>query len=295
MIKSFTIYREYFDLISVLSDKEQGELLLALVKFGLNEEPPDNLNPRQMAVFVNLKRPIEKYIKRSKAANTRWHTNDNANGYANDNANEYANDNANEYANEYANDNANEYANDNANKYANDNANGYANEYAQQVVNVNVNNNINNNKNNNKNINNKLNSNINNLDNNLNNIDINNIVSFIENNFNRTISSYEYEQIELLIEKYHPDITLYAFKKTLEAGKQSLNYTKGILKNWKQDNLETLKEIINFEDKFEKKNNKGKRVVPVPDWVNEEIKKSGEKIDDKEFKDFINNFRKEGE
>ena len=59
--------------------------------------------------------------------------------------------------------------------------------------------------------------------------------------------------------------------------------------------METLEEIINFEDKSEKKNNKGKRIAPVPDWLKEEINESGEKIDDNEFKDFINNFRNEGE
>ncbi len=85
------------------------------------------------------------------------------------------------------------------------------------------------------------------------NVNVNNIIKFIEDNFNRTISSYEYEQIQLLVSKYSNEIVLYAFQKTLDAGKKSLNYTKGILKNWEQDNLKTLEEIKIQENKKETK------------------------------------------
>ena len=85
------------------------------------------------------------------------------------------------------------------------------------------------------------------------NVNVNKIIEFIENNMNRTISSYEYEQIELLVNKYTEDIVLLAFKKTIEAGKKSLNYTKAILKHWEEDGLKTIEDIKNQDNKKEKK------------------------------------------
>lgn len=86
------------------------------------------------------------------------------------------------------------------------------------------------------------------------NVNVNNIIKFIEDNFNRTISSYEYEQVQLLVSKYSNEIVLYAFQKTLDAGKKSLNYTKGILKHWEEDNLNNLEKIKESENN---KNQKG--------------------------------------
>lgn len=97
----------------------------------------------------------------------------------------------------------------------------------------------------------------NNINNNILN-GIKNIIEFIEKNFNRSISSYELEQITNLVKTYGKDITYYAFQKTLDADKKSLNYTKGILKNWKDDNLTTLEEIKEKEENIRtsKKNKK---------------------------------------
>ena len=86
------------------------------------------------------------------------------------------------------------------------------------------------------------------------NVNVNNIINFIENNFNKTISSYEYEQIKILVNKYSNEIVLYAFQKTLDAGKRSLNYTKAILKHWEEDELNSMEKIKENELKNNKKN-----------------------------------------
>ena len=67
-INSFTIYREYYDLITLLSEKEQANVLLAIVKYVFDDEEI-KLSEKENKVFVNLKRPLEKSKSRSQNAN----------------------------------------------------------------------------------------------------------------------------------------------------------------------------------------------------------------------------------
>ena len=64
-IQSFTIYKEYYDLITLLSTKEQQELLLAIVEYMFEDKEPE-LNDRQIKIFNNLKRPLDKSKEQSK-------------------------------------------------------------------------------------------------------------------------------------------------------------------------------------------------------------------------------------
>lgn len=178
-VKSFTIYEEYFDLITLLDREEQKELIISIFEYMFNDKKPC-LNESQMKIFKNLKRPLD-----------------------------ISKNNSERRAKVKPKENQKE-----TEKKPNQNQNNNQKKTHQDVIVV-VNKEIN----------------------------INTIINFIENNFNRTISSYELEQIEILIKDYTSEVVLYAFKKTLEAGKSSLNYTKGILKNWKQDNLRTLEDI----------------------------------------------------
>lgn len=66
-IKSFTIYQEYYDLITLLEKEEQQELLLAIVEYVFNDKKPV-LNDKQMKIFINLKRPLDKSKNRSKSS-----------------------------------------------------------------------------------------------------------------------------------------------------------------------------------------------------------------------------------
>lgn len=116
------------------------------------------------------------------------------------------------------------------------------------------------------------------------NVYVNNkIISFIESNFNRTISSYEYEKLSTLQSKYGEDLLLYALEKTLEANKTTMNYYKGILKNLEQDGIKTLDDI--------KEKKKTKKSV-VPEWYGKEIE-SQECEETNDFNDFIRGFRNE--
>lgn len=63
-MNSFTIYKDYIDLITLLPNrKEQSELLLAICNYMFFDEEP-NLNNTQMKIFRNLKRPLDKSKKR---------------------------------------------------------------------------------------------------------------------------------------------------------------------------------------------------------------------------------------
>lgn len=67
-IKSFTLYREYYDLITLLSEKEQANVLLAMVKYVFDGEE-FTLTDRENKVFINLKRPLDKSKSKSQNAN----------------------------------------------------------------------------------------------------------------------------------------------------------------------------------------------------------------------------------
>jgi len=57
-MNGFTIYKEYYELITLLSEKEQQELLLAITKYMFEDIEP-SLNEKQTKIFNNLKRPLD--------------------------------------------------------------------------------------------------------------------------------------------------------------------------------------------------------------------------------------------
>lgn len=65
MVNSFSIYKEYYELITLLSEKEQQELLLAITKYMFEDIEP-TLNNKQTKIFNNLKRPLDKSKEQSK-------------------------------------------------------------------------------------------------------------------------------------------------------------------------------------------------------------------------------------
>lgn len=64
-MNGFTIYKEYYELITLLTEREQQELLLAITKFMFEDVEP-TLNDKQTKIFNNLRRPLKKSKKRSK-------------------------------------------------------------------------------------------------------------------------------------------------------------------------------------------------------------------------------------
>ena len=65
-VKSFTIYEEYYDLITLLEEDEQKGLIFAIMNYMFRDIEP-SLNDRQMKIFNNLKRPLNKSKIKSKA------------------------------------------------------------------------------------------------------------------------------------------------------------------------------------------------------------------------------------
>lgn len=122
-MNGFTIYREYFDLITLLPRKDQSELLLAICNYMFFDEEP-NLNESQMKIFRNLKRPLDKSKKRSLSGAT---TNSNNNqGENKDKLKQNQNENKNK---------SNKNQNENKSKTHQD-----VNVYVNDIVNVNDNN-----------------------------------------------------------------------------------------------------------------------------------------------------------
>jgi len=65
-MKSFTIFQEYYDLITLLSENEQKDVLMAVVRYMFDNEEP-KLNKRQQKIFNNLRIPLDISKKRSKS------------------------------------------------------------------------------------------------------------------------------------------------------------------------------------------------------------------------------------
>ena len=112
----------------------------------------------------------------------------------------------------------------------------------------------------NKNVNRTINKNVkeNNISN-INNTNINNnnynyiynssssdeIINFIENNFGRTLSSYEFEKINCWLNEFDSDIVKHAIELSILNNKRTFAYIEGILKNWKSCGYKTLDDIKN--------------------------------------------------
>ena len=96
-------------------------------------------------------------------------------------------------------------------------------------------------------------SNINNTNNNNNNYNYiyNNssssdeIINFIENNFGRTLSSYEFEKINCWLNEFDSDMVKHAIELSILNNKRTFAYIEGILKNWKSCGYKTLNDIKN--------------------------------------------------
>lgn len=69
-INSFAIYREYWELITLLNEKEQSNVLMAVFKY-MFEDEEIKLSEREKKVFVNLKRPLDKSKNKSNNARTK--------------------------------------------------------------------------------------------------------------------------------------------------------------------------------------------------------------------------------
>lgn len=77
-----------------------------------------------------------------------------------------------------------------------------------------------------------------------------NIYSFVENNFGRTLRPVEIEQISQWEDN---DVTRYAIKQAILNGAYSINYIDTILHSYKVNNITTVQQAQNSDKKFKEK------------------------------------------
>lgn len=78
----------------------------------------------------------------------------------------------------------------------------------------------------------------------------NDLFSLIENNFGRTLSSLEYQEICTWEDS---DLTRYAIKEAVLNGKCTIGYIRGILQNYKQNNIKTVQQAEMKKEEFQRK------------------------------------------
>lgn len=227
MINSFTAYKEYHELITILSEKEQKELICAIWYYMFEDIEP-KLNKNQMKIFNNLKRPLDKSKSKSKNGSITK---------SNENQNKEQIDNQNEIKTK-----SNESQNNNKNKSHQD---------VDVIVNVNTNTNnscldINTTKHNLKTSNNLEFS--------------NSLLEFVQKELGRLLSSSE---MELVLTWEDNELTRHAIKQTALNRATSLKYTQTIISAYKAKGFTTLAEVEADEKRFEEnklKKSNGKKL-----------------------------------
>lgn len=109
-------------------------------------------------------------------------------------------------------------------------------------------------------------------------INNNNIIyEFIEQNYVRTISPLEKEQIDNWIKEFDIDLIKYAFEISIMNNKRNFNYVKAILKNWKTAGYKTIQDVKDNEKKKEEIKKENEKIteemqeVLEYNWFDEEL------------------------
>ncbi|WP_172838663.1 replication initiator protein A [Streptococcus agalactiae] len=89
------------------------------------------------------------------------------------------------------------------------------------------------------------------------------IYSIAEQEFGRLLSPMEIETIRTMIKENNHDLIKEAIKRTKLQGKTNLNYVRGILRNWRDDNITTIEQI---ETKEKSRKSKQEEVSEYDTW-----------------------------
>lgn len=81
----------------------------------------------------------------------------------------------------------------------------------------------------------------------------NDLFTFIENNFGRTLNPIEYEEISKLEDN---ELTRYAIKQSILNGAYTIKYINGILQNYKNKNITSVQQAQQEELEFKKRKDK---------------------------------------
>lgn len=102
----------------------------------------------------------------------------------------------------------------------------------------------------------------------------NNIFDFVEQNFGRTLSPVEYEEIS---HWENSELTRYAIKQAITTNKCSIKYISRILSAYERENIKNVQQAQERERKYNeakrKTNYNNRYVAPVPEWNNKNITK----------------------
>lgn len=259
-MNGFTIYKEYYELITLLTEKEQQELLLAIVKYMFEDTIPA-LNNKQMKIFKNLKRPLDTSKKNSKRSKGYGAPTGNQNARKKQTKNQTEN-------NPKTNQKTNQII---SKKQTHQDVNVIVSNYDSNYV-VNVNDNVNVNSSSSCY---KKNNNITNNSNSLNNSNSISLYNYLEENYGRTLSSIEFEKIDGWVKNFSEELIKYAIQISVLNNKKNLNYVNGILNNWKSSNLKTIEEVKENEVKRINSNDYDKNAAEILDynWFEEMEKK----------------------
>lgn len=110
-------------------------------------------------------------------------------------------------------------------------------------------------------------------DNILDNTTTKNIYEYIESNFERILSSIEYQTIDMWLSLFDEEIIKHAIGIAVLNNKKTFNYVNGILKNWKLSGFKTLQEILDTESKPSSHTRElsPKEIETIDyDWLNED-------------------------
>lgn len=103
------------------------------------------------------------------------------------------------------------------------------------------------------------------------NPEISKVSSFFQNNFSE-LNQHIKQDLSYWIDEIGSELVLEALKKSVEADK-NYNYTKGIMRNWKQNDVKSIQDMEEEEKAFISRKRKltGKKVNSVkeklPEWL----------------------------
>jgi len=110
------------------------------------------------------------------------------------------------------------------------------------------------------------------------------IYTYIEKNFGRTLSPIEYEQISKWEDN---ELTRYAIKQAVLNGKYNFKYINTILNNWKKKHITTIQEAIQDDENFKKKT---QNKDTIPEWYDKDIKQNI--VSEKQEQEFLERLKK---
>lgn len=120
-------------------------------------------------------------------------------------------------------------------------------------------------------------------------VDDDNLFTFLESNFGRTISPIELEQVMDWEKDFNDEIIKYAITLCCNNNAKNINYLNAILNSWKSKGFTKIEECKNESNKRKDnksyKNQQPVREEIVPEWINQNIKKEPYKMGEDEKTD----------